>query len=316
MNTVGLFAFGEMGASALRALLNNLRVKWVILPYLEDQTDTEKSTYNLARTSGIPTFLVKSNLEVGNIFKDDHPDIVLVCSYNKVLPEKVLKKAKFVNVHLGDVPKFRGRANVNWAIILGMKSICISVHEVVPDLDAGNIYKKINIKITNDDTVGMVYAKINDQLEKNIASILDKVLGGFRGEAQVGEGTYCCTRLPNDGIIDWNLTSREIYDFIRAQTHPYPGAFTFFDGKRMTIWDADIPKKPKKYVGRIPGRVIEIHKNYGVEILTGDSSIVIKQITYGDKNLNSSEIIKSVKKSLGIDIVAIYERMWEMLDES
>ena len=76
--------------------------------------------------------------------------------------------------------------------------------------------------------------------------------------------------------------------------------------KRIIVWESEIPKFPKIYEGRIPGRVVEIHKDYGIEVLTGDSTIILKTINYDGANVNSSALIKSVKITLGLSLDRYY----------
>jgi methionyl-tRNA formyltransferase len=309
MQKVGLFAYGEMGESVLRSLLEKFTVQWVILPSQGAQTNKEQSTEQLAIEKKIPVSYASSFIELSKYIQTHTPDLVVIASFNKILPEKILLLTKFMNVHIGDLPRYRGRATVNWAIINNRSEIGLTIHEVAPDLDAGNIYDQHMIPISHEDTCGTIYKAIDRYLAKNISQIADKVLKGYQGEAQSGEATYCCTRLPEDGLIDWDNTSKDIYNFIRAITKPYPGAFTYFEGKKMIIWDAEIPKNPKVYEGRIPGRVGAILPDFGVEVLTGDSVIIVKSISYEGKVHNASQIIKSIKKTLGINWVALYEKM-------
>ncbi|GEM_PF-3050760 len=83
----------------------------------------------------------------------------------------------------------------------------------------------------------------------------------------------------------------------------------------MIVWDSEIAKNLRVYEGRIQGRIAVVHKKYGVEVLTGDGSIIIKNIHYEDKEINASEVITSVKKTLGISIVEIYETLMKFLEQ-
>lgn len=307
-NKVGLFAYGEMGPSALEALIKDFDLLWVIV---QDNSPVKELTNKLK----IKTIQITSEKEIFNLVKNTRPDVVVICSYNKILPAKILKLTKFMNIHHGDLPRWRGRANINWAIILGRNEIGLTFHEAAPDLDAGNIYAQYMIPINQEDSIKTIYDKVNLIITKNMTKIVKKVLNGYRGTKQRGPSTYCCTRLPEDGYIDWTKSSQEIFNLIRALTKPYPGAFTYFEGKKMIVWDSEIAKDLRVYEGKIPGRIAVIHKNYGVEVLTGDSSIIIKNIHYERKEINASEVIRSVKKTLGISIVDIHENLIKLLQQ-
>lgn len=308
MEKVGLFAYGEMGQAALESLIDRFEIIWIVLPPKERQTSAEKSLNYFAKKNKIKVSYETNFKHIKLLIEENLPNIVVVSTFNKVFPNDILSLSKFINVHLGELPKMRGRATVNWAIINNSDKIYISMHEMVFDLDSGNLYSSIPIVIMNEDSVGDVYKKINIEIQLSLADVVVKVLKGFKGNEQIGNPAYYCTRLPNDGLIDFNQNTEDIFNFIRALSKPYPGAFTYYEGKRMIVWDSRIPHQPKKYLGRIIGRVVEIHKD-GVEVLTKDSSIIIGNISYKKQEENSSSIIKSVKATLGIDFVSLHERM-------
>jgi len=316
MKTVGLFAYGETAVSALKSLKSMFKVLWIITP----SQNTRNATYVglavelLAKKSGIKIIKTNTKKDIMEIIAKNIPDAVVISSYNKILGSDILKFTKFINIHHGDLPRFRGRANINWALINDRKEIGLAFHETISDLDAGNVYAQYIVPITDIDTAKTIYDKFKDLIEQHTARIVEKVIKGFKGKKQKGKPTYCCTRLPEDGYIQWDKTSREIYNLVRALTHPYPGAFTYFDKKKLYVWNCEIPPNPKRYEGRIPGRIIKIHKGHGVEVLTKDSSIIIKEVTYNGKNINASSLITSVKTSLGINIVQLFEQVQDFVN--
>lgn len=304
-------AYGQMAPFALKSLLQLFKVMAIVTP------PAGKSLYRsehvlpvetLAHQHHIPIIKSDKFFDLEAALKKYRPQAVLIASYHKIIPAAILKLSRFINIHHGDLPRWRGRANVNWAIILGKKFIGLTFHEAIPDLDAGAIYAQFKIPITDKDTVKTVYSKINHYVQARAVLVVTKVLRGYRGRVQLGQPTYCITRLPEDGLIDWTKKTIEINRLVRALTHPYPGAFTYFNDKKLTVWETIIPKNPRRYVGRIPGRLALIHKNLGVEVLTGDSSIIITSVSYGKKQGNAANFIKSVNASLGINWLDIYER--------
>jgi len=308
-----LFAYGHTGECALKALSDKFNVIGIITP--EDSSELyryikELEVEKIAKEKTIEIFRTSKMSEIEEIIDNNKPDIVVISSFNKIIPERILKKSKFINVHHGDLPRYRGRANFNWAIINGRKEIGLTIHEVVANLDAGNIYAQYNIQIEDSDNIATVYSKANKIILDNLSEIVEKVSQGFQGKVQEGEPTYCCTRLPEDGIIDWKKNSREIYNLIRGLTHPYDGAYTFYKNKKMIIWEAELVPNPLIYEGRIPGRIIKTSEDY-VDVLTRDSYLKIKTIEYEGIIKKPNEIIKSVKDTLGIN----EEKITKVLEE-
>jgi len=311
MKNVALLAYGETSPFALESLIKKFNVQWVVVPE-NDKIGNKKKLLPveiLAKKRNIKIVPTNDETKIYELLKKTPLDAVIISSYNKILSKKILKLSKFINIHHGDLPKYRGRANINWAIINNKKSIAICFHEAVFDLDSGNIYKKIIVPISIEDDVKTIYDKFNDLIKIHTHKIVEKVLAGFEGTKQKGKPTYCCTRLPEDGHIDWSKTSLEIYNLIRALTKPFPGAFTYLNGKKLFIWTSELPKNPKIFEGRIPGRIAFIHRGYGVEALTGDSSLIIKDISYGKNYANATSVINSVKTTLGINIAEMFEKL-------
>lgn len=315
MTTVGLFAYGEMGYAAFVCLLKDFTVSWIILSPQEENSAKSTRLQELARKNGVKVIHSNSNEFIHKMIKEYIPQAVIIATYNKVIPKETLELTKFINVHHGYLPRWRGRASINWAIIKGKKDIGLTIHNAAADLDAGKVYAQYIVPIDDKDTIKTIYDKFNTLIDNNLANVVKKVIKGYRGRKQMGNPTYCCTRIPDDGLIDWSLSSREIYNLIRALTKPYPGAFTYYDGRKLIVWESEFPKNPRTYEASIPGRVSAIYKNYGVEVLTGDSSIIIKTVSCNGKEQNASEIIKSVKESLGINLVKFYEQFQAFLNK-
>ena len=309
MKTVGLLAYGETGAAALESLIGSFKVLWIVVPESNNHMQDSLPVELLAKKNKI---LIKRTNDLKSLEKNiiKHlPDVVVISSFNLIIPSKIIKLTKFINVHHGDLPRYRGRANINWAIINGRREVGLTIHEVVQDLDSGNIYATYKVKITDNDTVKTVYEKFNKIIVSDLARVVNKVINGYEGVPQKGKPTYCCTRLPEDGYINWAESTKNIVNLIRGLTHPYPGAFTFLDQKKVYVWDYEMPKPPRLFEGRIPGRVVGIYPGLGVEVLTGDGSIILKNITINGVDKNASEIVRSVKKTFGINMALLYEKI-------
>lgn len=111
--------------------------------------------------------------------------------------------------------------------------------------------------------------------------------------------SYTCHRGPDDGEIDWTRSTREIFNFVRAQSHPYPGAFSFYRNQKFHIWRVSVPENPKRFVGRIPGKVVERHPSGYVEVLTGDGVLRIEEISVNGETILPSKFLNSVRQTLG-----------------
>ncbi len=239
------------------------------------------------------------------------PDCVVVSSYSRILPGKLVAKTRFVNVHYAMLPRYRGRANVNWAILNGESETGISIHVLSPGLDAGNILFQRAVAIGPNDTVTQLYEKLNDLQREHLGSVVLRHLAGDEGQLQdESAATYGCTRLPQDGEIDWTQPTRRIYDLIRALTPPFPGAFTYFDGSPLTIWRAEPVIDPPRYDGRVRGRVVRVAKAEGwADVLTGDGVLRIHEVQNGGSPCPAAAVLTSVKHTLGLNSRELLDRV-------
>lgn len=306
-------AYGEAASSAYISLREYFNIKAVVTPpgdypLLPVEIMASKDGVGIKRLGKIR--------EISEYLAEEGPDLVVVCSYDKILPEELLGKIPFFNVHYAPLPRYRGRATVNWAIINGERTFAACIHKIVPELDAGDVYLKGEIRIDDRDTIEEVYGKLNEVIKETLGRT---VLGAFKGEITPVKAdkdiapSYCCTRLPEDGFIDWSRPTIEIDRLIRAVGHPFPGAFTYLNGEKIYIWKAQPVINAPSYEGRVPGRIVNILKGKGVEVLTGDGIMLIDDVQFeGREPCNATEVIKSVKVTLGVSPVGIYTLLREL----
>jgi methionyl-tRNA formyltransferase len=158
------------------------------------------------------------------------------------------------NMHGSLLPKYRGRAPVNWAVLNGETETGATLHVMVKRADAGDIVDQERVPIGPTDTARDVFARVTGAARAVLARQIDNLLAGRapRRPQDETQATYFGGRKPDDGRIDWSRPARRVFDLIRAVTHPYPGAFSEVDGRRLYVWWA-APNASRR--GR-PGEVV------------------------------------------------------------
>jgi methionyl-tRNA formyltransferase len=157
------------------------------------------------------------------------PDLIFSFYYRSMLPMSLLRHARLgaFNMHGSLLPKYRGRAPLNWAILKGERETGVTLHEMVEKPDAGRIVDQQSVPIGPDDTAVEVFHHMTDAAE----AVLKRSLPGLvRGDAQfkpndLSRGSYYGRRRPDDGRIDWSKSAQEIHNLVRAVAPPFPGAF-------------------------------------------------------------------------------------------
>lgn len=201
------------------------------------------------------------------------PDAIFSLYYRDMLKDSVLSLAKHgaVNLHGSYLPRYRGRAPVNWQILHGETQGGVTLHSMVRKPDAGDIVDQEAIPIGPDDTGVDVYRKMLPAAERVLRRSAQAVLEGTapRVRQMESKATYYGRRRPEDGLIDWHWAAEDVRNLVRAVTKPYPGAFTFASGRKVMVWRAVHAGEPQP---RPAGSVMR--SSSGVYVVCGDRRLL------------------------------------------
>lgn len=217
-------------------------------------------------------------------------DFIFSFYYRQMLPPDLLGLARYgaYNMHGSLLPKYRGRAPVNWAILNGETETGATLHEMTAKPDAGAIIDQIAIPILPDDDAPTVFAKVTVAAEQTLWRALPGLMDGSATPRlnDIGHGSYFGVRRPEDGRIDWKLPLQNIYNLIRAVAPPYPGAFCDVGAHRFTITRAR-PLGLNTY-DLEPGLAVRDNQVLGV---CGDGrALSIKHLLYQGSNVSAAEL--------------------------
>jgi methionyl-tRNA formyltransferase len=304
-----LLGDGPTALAALRSLTEFCNVLGVVRAAADLPGDSVR-TY--AAKHGIVMWALDDPRELPGIIAKLRPEAVVISSFNRILPPDVLRLSRFINVHYSPLPRYRGRANVNWAIINGERAAAISIHMVSPGLDDGNILLQEQVAIARTDTAQSLYERLNTIQERELGPAVVRAVAGDLGLTQDHQhATYGCGRVPDDGEIDWSGPSEAIHRLVRALSPPFPGAFTHLDCRRLVIARAEPRKDPPPYAGRVPGRVVDRSRSEGwVDILTGDGILRLFEVIPDLAAVRpAAAIIRSTRVTLGLSRLDLLRRI-------
>ncbi|RJL42093.1 bifunctional UDP-4-amino-4-deoxy-L-arabinose formyltransferase/UDP-glucuronic acid oxidase ArnA [Pectobacterium carotovorum] len=185
------------------------------------------------------------------------PDVIFSFYYRTLLSDDILQLPSFgaFNLHGSLLPRYRGRAPVNWVLVNGETQTGVTLHKMVSRADAGDIVAQSVVAIDEEDTALTLHGKCRTAA----AALLAQQLPLIRSREitltpqDESRASYFGRRTAADGLIDWHKSAREINNLIRAVTEPYPGAFTFLGERKVTIWRARVVKNK---IGGEPGAII------------------------------------------------------------
>ena len=274
-----VFAYSEVGYVCLEELLRR-GVTVVALFTCEDDPGEEiwfPSVAKLGREAGIPVHTPASlgDAEYG-LLLSLRPDVIFSFYYRSMIPERFLQIPPLgaFNMHGSLLPKYRGRACINWAVLRGETETGATLHKMVERADAGDIVDQEAVDIAFGDTSQDVSYKVADAARRIVARNLDLLEAGTAPLTPQDESqaTSFGRRRPEDGRIDWNRSAVELYNLVRSVTHPYPGAFTTLHGERIFVWKA----LPHSETWRdLPGSVVALSP---LRVVTGNGILEIVRL--------------------------------------
>lgn len=298
---IGYFADGPWSHKALDKIINDSQFEIAFIVVRFDQPDSVLKKY--AQDLQVP-FLLNSNVNSSEFIETIcryEPDINVSMSFNQILKKSILNIAPmgFINCHAGQLPFYRGRNVLNWALINGESHFGVTVHHINEGIDTGDIILQRLAPIENTDDYSTLLQKAYTLCAD---TLYDALLLLKNGEYSVVKqssihpvGFYCGRRINGDEYIDWNWSSRRIYNFVRAIVPPAPGARSYINDSEIIILKTELIEDAPEYIG-VPGEVVG-KDDKGIIIKTGDTSIYITRI--GDPN-HDSDLINERKPNFKI----------------
>ena len=279
------FGYSEVGHDCLELLLT--RGDNVVALITHKDNPAEKLWFKppalIAEKRGIPVHTPDkvSTPEWRETIAALRPDLILSAYYRKMISTRILGLAPLgaFNMHGSLLPKYRGRAPVNWAVLNGEPRIGMTLHRMVREPDAGAIVDQEGVDIGPRDTAEEAFRKVLPCARRVLARQIDALLSGTARETPQddSQATYFGGRTPEDGRIDWTQSARRIFNLVRAVTDPYPGAFTDVGPARRMVWWAE-PESPAARGRR--GRQGEILSVSPLVVATGDGALELTRVEW------------------------------------
>jgi methionyl-tRNA formyltransferase len=222
------------------------------------------------------------------ILRNLAPDVVFVIGWHQIVRAETLHLARvgMVGAHASLLPHNRGSAPINWAIIRGESRTGNTIFWLGEEVDAGDIIDQTAFPITPYDTCATLYEHVARTNRDMLLRLVPRLLAGERpGRLQPRiDEPVLRRRRPADGLIDWSAPNHAVYDFVRALTRPYPGAFGMIDDTQWFVWQAAVPPG---FTTGMPGEILgpvfsPIEEACGLLVACGAGAILVLEMESGD----------------------------------
>lgn len=303
----------------------------IFMPGYDDELESCKKLEELAISYNLP-YIIEDVIsqEIIKKLKNISPHVMLGLGiWRSMISDEVLRIPEFgyIGLHGTPLPRLRGFAGIYWQIINGYDAIKTRFYRLDPGIDSGPYVCDVegrvleySIPIGDEKHLKEILLDYDSMHIKANLDIITKIVDrkfSFKEQPEI-EATYACHRGQDDGEINWNLSTKEVFNFIRAQSDPCPGAYTYFNDKKISIWRAKPRYDYSNYEGRIPGKVVSRLEDSGsVIILTSDGGIEILDISVEGKSgailpvIAFNSIRKKCQTSIEAKVNILYKKLCE-----
>jgi methionyl-tRNA formyltransferase len=218
-------------------------------------------------------------LETLNAIRKLEPELAFVVGWSQLVHDPFIALARegVFGMHPTLLPRHRGRAPIPWAILSGLARTGVTLFEIVDSTaDSGAIVGQVEVEIAPDETATSLFARLADAHVQLVRELVPQLLSRSapRSRQDPSRASSWPKRLPADGIIDWETRAPYLYDWVRAQTRPYPGAFTYFGDDKVIVWEA----RPVELAAEAPaGTIVDVSAD-GPVVACGEGGLVLEEI--------------------------------------
>ena len=267
------------------------RGKKVLFPPVKEKAVEHNLTVYQPRRAREPEFIEQ--------MRALNPDVMVVVAFGQILPKDILDIPKYgcINVHASLLPKYRGAAPIQWAVINGDAVSGVTTMQMDVGLDTGDMLLKTEVPLAEDETGGSLFDKLSTLGGELLIETLDKIQTGDihpekQDDSQAGE--YARTLDKALGNVDFSMSAAAIERLIRG-LNPWPSAYTFYNGKTMKLWKAEVVPG----TDAAPGQIVSVDKQ-SFTVQTGEGGLRILELQMeGKKRMDAGAFLRGCALSVG-----------------
>ena len=252
---------------------------------------------------GIPVYQPEKVREPGFVEKlrELKPDLIVVAAFGQIIPESVLNMPKFgcINIHASLLPKYRGAAPIQYAVIDGEKESGVTIMKMGKGLDTGDMIARTEVPLAKDETGGSLFEKLSSAGARLLVETLPDIFAGtavYEKQPEESPTPYAAMITKKMGLIDFSKSAEELERLVRG-LNPWPSAYTFLNGKNLKIWKAEADMTQAE--NYIPGTVVRADEE-GICVACGTGRLILKEVQLeGKKRMDSASFLRGCKVEPG-----------------
>ena len=229
------------------------------------------------------------------------PDIIVVAAFGQIIPKKILDMPKYgcINIHASLLPKYRGAAPIQQAVIDGEKESGVTIMRMATGLDTGDMISKVVVPIEAEETGGSLFDKLAQAGAELLTETLPSIENGtavYEKQPEESPTPYAAMISKKMGLLDFTKSAAELERLVRG-LNPWPSAYTFLNGKTLKVWKCAIEEE--KGGKEAPGTIISVDK-YGIHVVCGEDVLVLKEVQLeGKKRMETDAFLRGYQVTAG-----------------
>ena len=247
---------------------------------------------------GLPVYQPKKvrDPEFLEVLRELAPEVIVVVAFGQIIPQSILELPPYgcINVHASLLPKYRGAAPIQWAVIDGEPESGVTIMKMDTGLDTGDMITKVVVPIEKDETGGSLFDKLSEAGAKLLVDTLPSLADGtavYEKQPEESPTPYAAIIQKQLGNIDWKRPAVEIERLIRG-LNPWPSAFTKLNGKTLKIWSAQVLNESEKDAAAVPGTILSADAQ-GLCVKTGQGVLNITELQLeGKKRMDTPAFLR------------------------
>ena len=286
----------RMGLRCVTAMQASGAADVAAIVTFDDRADSRtvfQELHGFGETHRIPVNVVGSHDALLAAVRHVAPELGIVCGWYSMISAQARAVARrgFIGVHNSLLPRYRGAAPLVWALMHGEREVGLSMYTLTDGMDDGEVWAQTSTAVAPDEYIGTVLERLEDGCERMVRDVYPRICDGTVTPApqDATQATYGTMRSPAHGRIDWREPAECVWRSIRAQSRPYPGAFTTYDERRLGVWRAHL--FPSAYYGRA-GELVRASRDEMLVICGDQRAVVLDEIEIDDAPANPSAALR------------------------
>ncbi len=280
---VAVIGRGEWLLDSAKLVSSIHDVVLILNPKGDTHYSVGKKEFKSFSSSAKAKFLSKvpSEDQLAQLLTDLNVEVVISANFPKIISSLLMNIPKFgwLNAHPGPLPRYRGNACPNWAILNGEKDYALTVHKMVEELDSGPIYDQFRFSISDKTYIEDIYKIMRREFPKMFLNSITMILDGKAPHRQKAEYSHTCyPRQDSDSEINWNDSADFISRIIRAYSRPFPGAFCHFNGVKIRIYKASVYSSYQGSYSAVNGQILGSSRE-GILVNCGTGVLLIEELS-------------------------------------